>query len=83
MFRSRIRRVWGHAAISARSDLVLDRSRKPVGLHSPAACAKRAGGDSDPNFENCDLFHARSPDTGRGVHARSWRANGKADARLF
>ena len=65
----------GHAAISAWSDLVLDRSRKLVGLQSPAACATRAGGDSDPNFENCDLFHAQSPDTGHGAHARSWRAN--------
>jgi len=81
MFRSRIRRVWGHAAIFAWSDLILDRSRKLVGLQSPAACATRAGGDSDPNFENYDLFHAQSPDTGRGVHARSWRANRDVDVR--
>ena len=27
MFRSRIRRVWGHAAIFAWSELILDRSR--------------------------------------------------------
>ena len=40
------------------------------------------GGDSDPNFENYDLFHAQSPDTGRGVHARSWRANRDVDVRL-
>ena len=53
MFRSRIRRRWGHAAIFAWSDLILDRSRKLVGLQSsPAACATHAGGDSDPNFEN-------------------------------
>jgi len=58
MFRSRIRRVLGHAAIFAWSDLVLDRSRKPVCLQSPAVFATRAGGDSDPNFENYDLFHA-------------------------
>ena len=38
MFRSRIRRAWGHAAVFAWSDLVLDRSRKLVGLQSPAAC---------------------------------------------
>ena len=50
MFRSRIRRVWGHAAIFTWSDLILDRSRKLVGLQSPAACATRMGGDSDPNF---------------------------------
>ena len=77
MFRSRMYRgfVWGHAAIFAWSDLSLDRSRKLVGLRSPVACATRAGGDSGPNFENCDLFHAQSPGTGRGVHARSWRAN--------
>ena len=81
LFRSRIRRVWGHAAIFAWSDLILDRSRKLVGLQSPAACATRAGGDSDPNFENYDLFHAQSPDTGRGVHARSWRANRDVDVR--
>jgi len=49
------------------SDLILDRSRKLVGLQSPAACATRAGGDSGPNFENYNLFHARSPGTGRGV----------------
>ena len=75
MFRSRIRRALGHAAICAWSDLILGRSRKLVGLQSPAACATRAGGDSDPNFENYDLFHAQSPDTGHGAHARSWRAN--------
>ena len=59
----------------------MDRSRKLVGLQSPAACATRAGGDSDLNFENYDLFHARSPDNGRGVHARSWRVNQDADVR--
>ena len=32
-------------------------------------------------FENCSLFHAQSPDTGRGVHARSWRANRDVDVR--
>ena len=42
MFRSRIRRAWGHAAIFAWSDLIFDRSRKLVGLQSPAACATRA-----------------------------------------
>ena len=41
MSRSRIRRVWGHAAIFAWSDLILGRSRKLVGLQSPAACATR------------------------------------------
>ena len=71
MFLSRIRRARGYAATFAWSDLILDRSRKLVGLQSPAACATRAGGDSDPNFENFDLFHAQSPDTGRSVHARS------------
>ena len=75
--------MWGHAAIFAWSDLILDRSRrstrKLVGLQSPAACAACAGGDSDPNFENFDLFHAQSPDTGRGVRARSWRANRGVD----
>ena len=81
MFRSRIRRVWGHAAIFAWSDLILNRSRKLVGLQSPAACATRVGGDSDPNLENYDLFNAQSPDTGCGVHARSWRANRDVDVR--
>ena len=77
MFRSRIRRAWGHAAIPAWSDLILARSRKLVGLQSPAAsaCATRAGGDSGSNSENHDLFHAQSSDTGYGAHARSWRAN--------
>jgi len=81
MSRSRIRRVWDHAAIFAWNDLILDRSRKLVCLQSPAACATRAGADSDHNFENCDLFHAQSPGTGRGVHARSWRENRDVDAR--
>jgi len=52
MFHSRTRRVWGHAAVFACSDLIFDRSHKLVGLQSPAACATRVGGDSDPNFEN-------------------------------
>ena len=71
MFRSRIRRVWGHVAIFASSDLILDRSRKLVGLQSSAACATRAEGDSDPNFETFDLFHGQPQDTGCGVHAHS------------
>ena len=82
MFRAkRIRRVCGHAAIFAWSNLILDRSRKLVGLQSPAACATRVGGDSDPNIEKYDLFHAQAPDTGCGVHARSWRANRDVDVR--
>jgi len=81
IFRSRTRRVWGHVAVFAWSDLAVDCSRKLVGLQSPAACATRAGGDSDPKFENCDLFHAQSPDTRCGVHARSWRANRDVDVR--
>ena len=36
----------------------MDRSRKLVGLQSPAACATRAVGHSDPSFENCGLSHA-------------------------
>jgi len=75
MFRTSIRRMRGRAAVLAKSDLILDRSRKLPGLQSPAACATRAGGDSGPNFENYYLFHAKSPDTGRGFRARSWRAN--------
>ena len=57
-----------------------------VGLQLPAACATRADGDSDSNFENYDLFHAQFPVTERGVHARSWRANRDVDVdvrRLF
>jgi len=42
MFRSRPRRVWGHAAVFAWSDLILDRKRKLAGLQSPAAPAPRA-----------------------------------------
>ena len=71
MFRSGIRRVWGHAAVFAWSDLILDRSCKLAGLQSTAACATRTGGDSDPIIKNYDLFHAQFPDTGRGVRARS------------
>ena len=67
VFRSRTRRVWDHAAMFSWSGLILDRSRKLVRLQSPAACATRAGGDPDPHFENCNLFHAQSPDTERGV----------------
>ena len=81
MFPSRIRRVWGNATVFAWSDLSLDRSRELVGLQSPAACTTRVGGDSDPNFENYDLFHAESPDTGNGAHAGSWRANRDVDVR--
>jgi len=73
MSRSRTRRVWNYAATFAWSNLILERSLKLLGLQSSAACATRAGGDSDPNIEIYDLFHAQSPDTGRGVHARSWR----------
>jgi len=84
MFRSRTRLMWSHAAVLAGSGLILDRSRKLVGLQSPAACATLAVGDSGPNFENCDLFHAQFPDTGRGVHARMWQANRDANAmRMF
>ena len=39
------RRVWDHVDNFAWSDLILDRSRKLVGLQSPAACATRSGGD--------------------------------------
>ena len=39
-------------SVFACGNLILDRSRKLVGLQSPAACATRAGGDSDPNFKN-------------------------------
>ena len=81
MFHSRICRAWGRAAVFYWSDLVLDGSRKLVGLQSPAACTTRAGGDSDPKFENYDLFHAQSPDTGHSVHARSWRENRDVDVK--
>jgi len=81
MLRSRNRRVWGHAVIFAWSDLLLDRSRKLVGLQSPAACATRASGNSGPNSENYDLFHAQSPDTEHGAHARLYRANQDVDVR--
>ena len=50
--RPRARRVWGHVAIFAWSDLTLDRSRKLNGLKSPATCVTRAGGDFDSNLEN-------------------------------
>ena len=81
IIRSRICRVSGHAAIFASSDLILDRSRKLVGLQSPAACATRTGGDSGPNFEICVCFRAQSLGTARSVHARSWRANRDLDVR--
>ena len=59
--------MWGHAAIVAWSNLILDRGL--IWLQPPAACATRAGGGFDTNFESyCDLFHAQSPDTGRGAH---------------
>ena len=67
LFRSRIRRMWDHAAISLGATLSWISAASSLGLQSSAACATRAGGDSD-------LFHAQSPDTGRGLHARSRRA---------
>ena len=52
MFRSRTCRMCGqgYVAVFSLSDLVLDRSRKPVDLQSPAACGTRAVGDSNPNY---------------------------------
>ena len=70
-------------AIFAWSDLILDRSQKLLGLQSQAACAISAGGDPGPNFENYDLTHAQSPDTGHGLHARSWHANRDVDVRRY
>jgi len=81
MFRSSLRRAWGHTAIFAWSDLIFERRRKLVGMQSPAACATRTGSVSNLNFENYDLFHAQSPETGLGAHARSWRANRDVDVR--
>jgi len=42
----------------ARSDLILDRSRKLVGLQSPTDYATCAGGDSHPSFKNCGRIRA-------------------------
>ena len=50
---------------------------------APLAGDTRASGDTGPNFDNQDLFHGQSPDIGRGVHARSWRANRDVDARCY
>ena len=72
MLRSRIQSVWGHAAIFAWADLILDRSRTLVGLQSPAAAAAAA---ADPDLDNYDLFHATHPAFGQGVQARTWQAN--------
>ena len=52
-----------------------------VCLQSPAACATRAGGDFGPIFESYSPFHAQPLDTGRGAHARSWRANRDLEVR--
>jgi len=83
MFRSRFRRVWGNVAILERSLEQPHLGAEPQEcLQSPTACATRAVGDSGSNFENCDLFHAQPPDTGRGVHARSWQVNRDVDVRL-
>ena len=76
VFRSRIRRVWVMQPFSPGA------TSSWIGAASSSACsATRVGGDSDPNFENYDLLHAQSPDTGCGVHARSWRANRDVDVR--
>jgi len=58
--------LYVHATIFAWSGLILDHSRKHIGLQSLAVCATHSGGDSgtSTNFENYDLFHAHS-----------WRAN--------
>ena len=56
-------------------------SQPQASLQSPAAFATPVGGDSDPNFETYDLFHAQSPDTGHGLYARLWRANRDVDVR--
>ena len=39
--------------------------------------------DSGPGLENYDLFHAQSPDSGRGLHAHSWRENRDVDFRRY
>ena len=76
MFRTRIQRAWGHAAIFSWADLILDRSRTLVGLQSPAAtAAAAAAAAADPDRDNYDLFHATNPDHGQGVHARRWPAH--------
>jgi len=61
-------------ARSRSSPLSLQNPTTP-GVFGRGSSIPRAGGASDPNIEICSLFHAQSPDTGRGVHARSWRAN--------
>jgi len=62
MFRSRIRRMWIHAAVFAWSDPILEWSRKLAGVQSHAACITLAGSDSDRSLDNFDLFHTQSPD---------------------
>jgi len=75
--------VWGHAAIFAWSDLILDHSHKLVSLQSPFACATRSGGNSDPNFKNFDLStpSPRTPDAVFMPVRGSWRANRDVDVR--
>ena len=79
--------MWGHAVIFAWSDLIVDRSRKLVGWPAVTCRLRHVRVQvATPILtwrtdKNCSLFHAQSPDTGRGVHARSWRANRDVDVR--
>jgi len=44
-------------------------------------CGLKDVGQLQKALENYDLFHAQFPDTGRGIHARAWRAKRDVDVR--
>ena len=80
MFRSRIGRMWGHADIFAWSDLHLGSQPQARWLAVARRLRHARRGNSNPNCDY-DFLHAQSLDTGRSVHARSWRANRDVDVR--
>jgi len=75
-------RGWGHAAVFCMERPHLGPEPQ---VRWPAVARRLrhtlAGDDSGSNFENYGFYRAQSPDTGRGVHERSWRTNQDVDVK--